>query len=142
MLKPLSREAIELSAKLKALRNWLEDFTRLEEAWPRDVVLWDRLLVMAVVLGVSDKVIEQLRVAAPEMVSELDDYAPSFWWCYHAPGSGPAPLSAFNAVSESAHSVSMAALAKSSDSSSGGGGGGFSSGGGGGFGGGGGGGAF
>ena len=141
-LKSLSREAIELSAKLKALRNWLEDFTRLEEAWPRDVVLWDRLLVMAVVLGVSDKVIEQLRVAAPKMVSELDDYAPSFWWCYHAPGSGPAPLSAFNAVSESAHSVSMAALAKSSDSSSGGGGGGFSSGGGGGFGGGGGGGAF
>lgn len=141
-LTPMSREAIEVVAKLKALRNWLEDFTRLEEAWPRDVVLWDRLLVMAVVLGVSDKVIEQLRVAAPEMVSELDGHAPSFWWCYYASTSGPTPLSAFNAASESAHSVSMAALAKSADSSLGGGGGGFSSGGGGGFGGGGGGGAF
>ena len=49
-LKPRSQEAIELKAQLKALRRWLKDFTRLEEAIPQDVVLWNRLLVMAVVL--------------------------------------------------------------------------------------------
>lgn len=58
-------EGIEVEAKLEALRRWLLDFTRLKEAVPQDVVLWNRLLVMAVVLGVSEKVIAQLKVAAP-----------------------------------------------------------------------------
>ena len=58
-LNSLSDEALELQAKLKALRRWLKDFTRLGEAIPTDVVLWNQLLVMAVVLDVADEVIKQ-----------------------------------------------------------------------------------
>ncbi len=137
--EPVSREAIELKAKLAALRNWLKDFTRLEEAVPRDVVLWNRLLVMAVVLGVADEVIRQLRVAVPELMTN-PAFMPTYGWYYDSPVGRP--YSSFRSNYGSAHSVSSSKLASSSSSSGGGGGGGFSGGGGGGFGGGGGGGAF
>lgn len=137
-------EGIEVEAKLEALRRWLLDFTRLKEAVPQDVVLWNRLLVMAVVLGVSEKVIAQLKVAAPELYETLsaDPYSPWYWYAFWGPGYYSTPMDAFGKSVESAHSVSTAALAKSMESSGGGFGGGFSGGGGGGFGGGGGGGAF
>ena len=135
----ISEEGRELKAKLKALRRWLEDFTRLGEAVPRDVVLWDRLLVLAVVLGVADKVIEQLMVAVPEVLAD-PRLARTYGWYYHSPAGRP--YDRFTTSHSSAHHVSEAKLASSSSSSGGGGGGGFSGGGGGGFGGGGGGGAF
>ena len=134
-----SREAIELTAKLNALKRWLKDFTRLEEAIPQDVVLWNRLLVMAVVLGVADEVIKQLKMVAPELLASTA-LSSTYGWYYA--GGPSAPMRSFTKAAASAHSVSAAKLASSSSSSGGGGGGGFSSGGGGGFGGGGGGGAF
>lgn len=141
-LKPLNREGIETKAKLEALRNWLREFTKLDEAVPDDVVLWNRLLVMAVVLGVSKEVIKQLEVALPQVLED-PYFMPSYGWCYYGDRyDGRAPSDAFTKGFQSAHHVSEAALAASSSSSSDGGGGGFSGGGGGGFGGGGGGGAF
>jgi uncharacterized membrane protein len=137
--RDISREAIELKAQLEALRRWLKDFTRLNEAVPRDVVLWNRLLVMAVVLGVADEVIKQLKVAVPELMSD-PAFMPTYGW-YHDGPSGR-PYSSFQSGYGGAHSVSAAKLSASESSSGGGGGGGFSGGGGGGFGGGGGGGAF
>ncbi|MBR3325948.1 MAG: DUF2207 domain-containing protein [Atopobiaceae bacterium] len=68
--KNRSGEAVEVTAKLKALRRWLLDFTKLDEAVPGDVVLWNRLLVMAVGMGISAKVIEQLKVAVPHLMRE------------------------------------------------------------------------
>lgn len=136
----LSPEAVEVKARLEALRRWLKDFTRLEEAVPNDIILWNRLLVMAVVLGVADEVIEQLKVVAPQV---LEDPAimPVYGWYYYGGHLGM-PAHAFDNSMSTAHHVSTAALSSSSSSSGGGGGGGFSGGGGGGFGGGGGGGAF
>ncbi len=139
-MKKLSPEAVEIKARLDALRRWLTDFTRLEEAVPGDVVLWNRLLIMAVVLGVSDKVIKQLKMVKPELLSD-PAFTPTYTWCV-GHGSMSAPSKSMTKSVESAASVSMGELASSSSSSGGGGGGGFSGGGGGGFGGGGGGGAF
>ena len=139
-LDDYSAEAVEVRAKLLALERWLKDFTRLEEAVPTDVVLWDRLLVMAVVLGVSEEVIDQLRISAPEVLSD-PRIAPVYGWYYVDPTLGRA-TNVFASGISSAHAVSNASIASSSMSSGGGFGGGFSGGGGGGFGGGGGGGAF
>jgi uncharacterized membrane protein len=139
-----SQEAVEIKAQLEALRRWLVDFTRLEEAVPADVTLWNRLLVMATELDVADKVIEQLRVAMPQVVGD-----PAFSaWCASELQD---PREAFRrsvdkgadtSSSKLYHEVSTESLAESHDSSPSGGGGGFSSGGGGGFSGGGRGGAF
>ena len=123
--QPLSDEAIELKAKLKALRRWLCDFTRLKEAVPRDVILWNRLLVMAVALGVADEVIKQLREVAPEILDDPGFYCGYYW--YGGYGDNDSPASAFDSAYESASSVASSELSDSD-----GGGGGFSSGGGGG----------
>jgi hypothetical protein len=53
-----TQEAVDIRAKLEALKRWLTDFTKLEEAIPTDVVLWNRLLVMATAFGIADKVVE------------------------------------------------------------------------------------
>lgn len=141
-MQELNREGIETSAKLEALRRWLKEFTHLSEAVPSDVVLWNRLLVMAVVLGVADEVIKQLEVACPQVIQD-PYFAPCYGWCYGGYGiDGRPPAAAFTGNVASAHKASAAAIAASSSSSGDGGGGGFSGGGGGGFGGGGGGGAF
>lgn len=129
-------EGAEVAARCKALKHWLEDFTRLKEAVPGDLVLWNKLLVMGVALGVSKEVLRQLAEAVPPEVREADgfyDNYPCYWWYYHHYGT-ESPLDSFNDV----YHESISAVASSSDSSGGGGGGGFSGGGGGGAGGGGG----
>ena len=141
-----SQEAAEIKAQLEGLRRWLVDFTRLEEAIPADVTLWNRLLVMATELDVADKVIAQLKVAMPQV---LADSAFGAWYSDELKD----PREAFErsvdrgkdtSSSKLYHNVSTEDLASSRDSSSEGSGGGFSgsSSGGGGFSGGGRGGAF
>ena len=127
---------MELREKCEALKRWLEDFTRLGEAVPADVTLWNKLLVMAVALGVSDKVLRELADAVPRDVREDyygGYYYPIYWWCYPH-GHLDSPTDSMRAV----QAASVAALASSLDTSGSGMGGGFSIGGGGGVGGGGG----
>lgn len=118
-----SKEATEVVAKTRALKKWFKDFTRLDEALPKDAILWDKLLVMATALGVADKVIKQLELADPELIPVYSDA----WFDSDGAASG------------FSHGFNQGAPSASASSGSGGG---FSSGGGGGFGGGGGGGAF
>ena len=133
-MRSISPDAVELVAKLRALKRWLHDFTLLKEAVPRDVVLWNRLLVMAVVLGEAERVIEQLRTAAPEVLSDPGFYYGYCW--YHGYGRLGSPAAAMSHAYDEAHTISAAELSSSSMSSGGGFGGGFSGGGGGGGGGG------
>lgn len=132
-----TQEAMDVRAKLAALKRWLEEFTNLEEAIPTSVVLWNRLLVMATVLGVADKVVAQLKVHMPELLAD-----PGFRvYRWHDPdladGLAMPAASIGRAVSEASrelhHDVSTGSAASSRSSSSRGSGGGFSSGGGGGF---------
>lgn len=132
----LSAEGTELRSKCEALKRWLEDFTRLNEAVPADLILWNKLMVMAVALGVSKKTLKELADAVPAEIRESGDfydYYPVYWWC-HSHGDLDMPTSSIR----SAYRDNIATLASSSNSSVGGFGGGFSGGGGGGVGGGGG----
>lgn len=134
--KFLAPEAVELRERCEALERWLEDFTNLGEAVPGDLVLWNKLLVMAVAFGVSDEVLRQLADAVPVDLrgsEEMGYRYPVYWWCYpHGRLNAPA------GSLQTAYRESASQLAASSDSSGGGFGGGFSGGGGGGVGGGGG----
>ena len=135
-MRRYTQEGAELHARCTALKRWLEDFTRLGEAVPGDLILWNKLLVMAVALGVSEEVLRQLADAVPDSMRGDEDSGyvyPVYWWCYRHHGMvSPA------ASLHQAYTASASALAASSNSSGGGFGGGFSGGGGGGVGGGGG----
>ena len=133
--KRFTPEGAELYARCRALKHWFEDFTRLHEAVPGDVVLWNKLLVFAVALGVSDQVLEDLAAATPTSYDDSfsDGCYPSWWW-YRRHEGMETPTSALTAAND----VAISTIAASSESSGGGFGGGFSGGGGGGVGGGGG----
>ena len=122
-----SAEGDEVKAQLEALRNWLQDFTKLDEAIPTDVVLWNRLLVMAVVLGVADKVIKQLELALPQVYQDEYMYN-SVLWCSPSMRGDSAASSFTSGFSES---VSAASASGSGGGATSGGGDGFGGGGGG-----------
>ncbi len=144
-------------AKSMALRNWLEDFTALDERVTTDVKVWGEFMVYAYLFGIADKVVKELRNAVPEMFAQDDmwaaannAYVPWYMWYYDGPAAAGGLTSfsdAFDTAWSNTTSSAQAAVAAASAISSGGGGGwssgggfggGFSGGGGGGFGGGGG----
>lgn len=143
-----SVEGNELVAHCKALRNWLRDFSSLDERPPTDVKVWGEFMVYAYLFGVAEKAIEQLRLTQPQLFGVDDSYGATYvpWWAwYTAPESGVGAQmpdvgsflsSSLDAATKTAHEAIQAASGSSSSGS--GFGGGFSSGGGGGFGGGGG----
>lgn len=138
-----SVEGNELVAHCKALRNWLRDFSLLNERGPADVKVWGEFMVYAYLFGVAKKAIAQLRDTQPELFVVDDSYGYSYvpWWAwYSAPEAGSGAQmpdvgsflsGSFNQAVKTAHEALQAA---SGGSSAGGSGGGFSSGGGGGFG--------
>ncbi len=126
----LSNNAIEIKAKMEALRRWLPDFTNLDGTIPQDVALWNRLLVMAVVLGVSKRVMEKLAVVAPDVVDD-PDFSPTYIWC--GAGSGTSALATSMGAGLSMAFSTTSSSSGSGDGFSGGGSGGDGGGGGGAF---------
>ena len=45
------------------------------------MVLWNRFLVLAVVFGIAEEVIAQLKVTVPEVVQD-PGFAMTYWWVY------------------------------------------------------------
>lgn len=133
-----TKSAQEIKDKMDALKNWFEDFTLLKEAPTTHVKVWKELIVLAVVLGVADKVIKQLKLLAPEVL-ESPEFRPMYP-LFHGPNFyGVNNLNSTMVEAQNVLAQEMAKeLASSFNSSTMGSGGGFSIGGGGGFGGGGG----
>lgn len=145
-----SGEGNNLVAKCKALRNWLRDFSSLDERPPTDVRVWGEFMVYAYIFGIAKKVMEELATSVPELfepeagVAYTSGYVP--WWFWYAPmqhSNGSVTPAAGDILHTSVSNTIEAAEAATSAASGnfsggGGGGGGFSGGGGGGFGGGGG----
>ena len=150
-----TREANELTAKSKALRNWLRDFSSLDERPPSDVKVWGEFMIYAYLFGVAKEAIKQLRIAEPQLfASEMPDYSGNAglpWWCwytgatYAGSSSVPAIGDFFDQSWENALASAQTALDAAKDAANGGSfgggfssgdgfGGGFSGGGGGGFG--------
>ena len=144
-----SREGNNLDAKSKALRNWLKDFSALDERPPTDVKVWGEFMVYAYIFGIASEVMKELQLKVPELFQEDGSmmgmsYVP--WWFWYSTAFGshgntmpPAGDLFQTSVSNTVSTASAAMSAAEGNFSSGGGfGGGFSGGGGGGFGGGGG----
>ena len=116
--------------KLKGLKNFLEEFSRMDDKEAIEVNMWEYYLIYAQILGIADKVAKQFKKLYPEIIDN-----PELGYTY-------TDIMFIHMVSHSGMRSATTSQQRAQSYSSGGGG--FSSGGGGGgsFGGGGGGGGF
>ena len=121
---------IDDAIKLKGLKNFLEEFSRIDDKEAIEVNMWEYYLIFAQILGIADKVAKQFKKLYPEII-ENNEYG----YTYN-------DFVFINTISYSSMSSAISSRSRAESYSSGGGG--FSSGGGGGgsFGGGSGGGGF
>ena len=141
-------------ARAKGLRNWLRDFSSLDERPPTDVKVWGVFMVYAFLFGIAERTMKELRDTVPQVFDTAvaqDQGAfggplPWYVWYWSGPhGHVIMPDAASLFDTAWSNTATMAKTALSAASGDGGGfssgsgfGGGFSMGGGGGFGGGGG----
>ncbi len=130
-LTPLLRQRSPLGnqrfLEWQGVRNYLRDFSQLADAPVGHLVLWERYLVYATALGVSEQLAQGLAARIPP--EEQTQFAP--WYIGHTPGSA-----SFGSIGDFSAGLAGSTASFTPPSSSGGGGG-FSGGGGGGGGGGG-----
>ena len=62
----LTPKGVNEQEKWKALKNYMENFSLLNEREVPELVLWEKYLVYATAFGIADKVLEQLKVKYPE----------------------------------------------------------------------------
>jgi uncharacterized membrane protein len=65
-----------LHARWHAFRTYLKDFSRMEDAPPASLALWEQFLVYGIALGVAKDVLAAARLHAPPEVVEDSDL---FW---------------------------------------------------------------
>ena len=126
----VNESMIDEAVKLKGLKNFLEEFSRIDDKEAIEVNLWEYYLIFATILGIADKVAKQFKKLYPEII-ENNEYG----YTYN-------DFVFINMISYNSMSSAISSKSRAESYSSGGGG--FSSGGGGGgsFGSGGGGGGF
>ena len=73
----LSPEGAMMAARWRAFRRYLSDFSRIEEAPPISIALWEEFLVYGITLGVAEDVLAAARFAAP---AELAATSHIYWY--------------------------------------------------------------
>ncbi|WP_270334943.1 DUF2207 family protein [Ligilactobacillus acidipiscis] len=66
----LTEEGIKIRTQIVQLKNYLEEFSLLNERNIKEVSLWDDYMLAAAALGILDKVEEQLNKVYPEYAQE------------------------------------------------------------------------
>ena len=123
-----SKKLAETKSKWQALKNFLSDYSQLEEAKITSIHLWEQYFVYAVALGVSDKVVKAYRKALDMgIITDTDGinnlaYSPIF------NSNFSRSFSNLNGIVSKTNSRANSTIASTRRSSSSGGGGGFSSG--------------
>ena len=121
------KELAEAKDKWQAFKNFLSDYSQLEEAKITSVHLWEQYFVYAVALGVSDKVVKAYKKALDMgVINDVQGvnslaYSPIFNPMFSR------SFSNLNGIVSRTNSGASSAIASSRRSSSSGGGGGFSS---------------
>ena len=127
LLRQRSPEGHQRFVEWKGVANYLRDFSQLADAPVGHLVLWERYLVYAAALGVSEQLAQGLAARIP--AEEQASFAP--WYVGMHPGAG------YSSIGDFSTGIAGSTSSFTPPSSGSGGGGGFSGGGGGGGGGGG-----
>ena len=59
--------------KLKGLKNFLEEFSRIDDKEAIEVKLWEYYLIYAQIFGIADKVAKQFKKLYPDYISDYND---------------------------------------------------------------------
>lgn len=124
----LTEEGGEEYRKLGAYKNFLKDFTLINEREPIEVKLWDQILIVAAALGMADTVSKQFEKIYPDYVFSQRAYGPgmnysTFYYINRLSGLSATASSSYNSTVQASRSSGFGG------GSSFGGGGGFSGGG-------------
>ena len=65
-----TKKGIEHKAMWKAFKKFLQDFSKLDERDYKSIAIWEHYLVYATALGISKKVIKQLKIVFPTEFEE------------------------------------------------------------------------
>lgn len=122
----------EAKARWGAFKNFLEDYSQLEDAKISSIHLWEQYFVYAVAMGVSEKVVKAYKKAlemgyvqdTAGLNSGVNSFRTLSLMDTYSRGSFARSI---NNVTKSSYNRSMSSISKSRRSSSSGGGGGFSS---------------
>ena len=121
-----SKKLAETKSKWQALKNFLSDYSQLEEAKITSIHLWEQYFVYAIALGVSDKVVKAYKKALDMGVIDqgVNKFrtSPIFNTMFNS------SFSNLNGIVSKTNSRANSTIASTRRSSSSGGGGGFSSG--------------
>ena len=78
VLKLFTRSRLAITPKgqmlgdnIAGFKNYLKDFSLLEERRVAHVVLWQELMIWAAYMGIAEEVYEQLKIVNPQVESEL-----------------------------------------------------------------------
>lgn len=67
-----TQQGIDMQTKWNGFKNFMQDFSKLNEREIPEIALWEHYLVYATAFGIANKVIKQLKVKYPQMMD--DDY--------------------------------------------------------------------
>lgn len=127
VLKFFTRKRLEITPKgqelgdnIAGFKNYLKDFSLLEERGVSHVVLWQEFMIWAAFMGIAEEVYEQLKIVNPQVEYEMPYTAQTIIMTHYFA----------NAVQSTQSSANAASSARGAGGSSFGGGGGGSFGGG------------
>ena len=63
----VTQKGVDEQAKWKGLKKFMVEYSLLKEREVVELVLWEKYLVYATAFGVADKVMEQLKIAYPQL---------------------------------------------------------------------------
>lgn len=76
----LTQKGVDEKEAWIGLKNYMEDFSMMNEKEVPELVLWEKYLVFATAFGISDKVLKQLKVVYPQITDT--EYMTSHGYTY------------------------------------------------------------
>lgn len=72
-----TKKGIDESILWRGLKHYMEDFSLLNEKEVPQIVLWEKFLVFATVLGIANKVLKQLKIVYPNIdeITNINTYS-------------------------------------------------------------------
>ena len=78
----LTQKGVDEQEAWKGLKNYMDDFSMMNEKEVPELVLWEKYLVFATAFGIADKVLKQLKVVYPQMLDETYMNANGYYYLY------------------------------------------------------------